>query len=787
MKRKTSIAGVMVVAMAALAQAAAGAADAVPHLFDFGTASSPVWAGFKQVTHKTLYTRELGYGWDKTDRLRSLAAGGRSSPGAPDALMGDYVHANGRDFVVDAPRAQYRAVAYVDGYQLHGRVRFRGYRIRVAGKDVARFDWTHDQFLSSDYFFKDWDRDFDPEDAVWERWADKLHRTETFDVTPVNGRIRINFSRDMQVFGLIIYPTDKEGEAKKAIERLDERRKQEFYETFFPRAIPEPEPLPRLSASDQARGYLVSSRHVFEPIGFHAAPKREEMNRPLEMFASLGEYETASFTVLPLADLEKVTVSVGDLRGTNSAIPASALKLECLRYRWAKSGPNVSPRGVILMPWTSVSAPKRYNRRFFLTVKVPPKTQAGIYSGEVRIAVSGRPTMTLPVRLRVLPFRLPTITQCGLSAGYYYYPARQTFYFDRMNNVKSPLWEKWIERDLRLMKDYNLNGFQAQSYSVKVLDYDKLAAGDPASIDFSMLDRDLAICRKMGMDGAGLIFTQFIHNALVGSRLKLKMDSEAYAVRARSFFQLLGEHVRKQGGPELAAWLTDEVRETGLQSWNLNHDKTLRLCRMVKAAPGIRTSLTLMSDRGGNKDYTDLVPACDVTQTHFWDKSARIIETANKGGHELWSYNSGRSRYSWGVQVYRLNGKGRWQWHYYTIIDRPYSPVTLRRYAVVYFTPDTILPTPAIVESREGLDDYRYIKMLEQLLQKGTGSAEARRDAQKALDDVRNLPPFGIKLAGGAAVGGRAAGVFPSNADYDRLRWRIARAIMGLAAEADKD
>jgi len=336
-----------------------------------------------------------------------------------------------------------------------------------------------------------------------------------------------------------------------------------------------------------------------------------------------------------------------------------------------------------------------------------------------------------------------------------------------------------MERDLRLMLDFNLNAIQIDYTTARIKDYDKLGEGDPDAVDFSVLNTDLAACRRVGTEGVGLIFCQYLHNGLIGRGYEF--GSEEYAIRAQNFFRLLGENVREQGGPELVAWLTDEVRETNLDPWNLNHDDALKYCEIVRKGVGdaIRTTLTLMSDRGGPVDYTDLVPACDVTQTHFWDKSDAIINTALDGGHELWSYNSGRSRYSWGLQIYRLNGKGRWQWHYYTHTNCPYNPVSRANYMAVMYTPDGHFTTPHIIEAREGLDDYRYVWMLEQAL-KQDGPQAAREQAQAALDDVRNLPPYGIELAGGASTGGSSNGVFPCSEDYDRFRWRVAQAILAL-------
>ena len=64
-----------------------------------------------------------------------------------------------------------------------------------------------------------------------------------------------------------------------------------------------------------------------------------------------------------------------------------------------------------------------------------------------------------------------------------------------------------MERDLRLMLDFNLNAVQIDFTAARVKDYDKLAEGNPESVDFSLLNRDLAACRRVGTEGVGLIFS----------------------------------------------------------------------------------------------------------------------------------------------------------------------------------------------------------------------------------------------------------------------------------------
>ncbi len=53
------------------------------------------------------------------------------------------------------------------------------------------------------------------------------------------------------------------------------------------------------------------------------------------------------------------------------------------------------------MPSSSVDMPKNVTRRFWLTVKVPVDTAAGVYRGTVRIATQRGPTHSVPLEFTV--------------------------------------------------------------------------------------------------------------------------------------------------------------------------------------------------------------------------------------------------------------------------------------------------------------------------------------------------------------------------------------------------
>jgi hypothetical protein len=78
--------------------------------FDFGSNSSPVQNGWLQVTNNTLYSPQLGYGWDA--RLTPTNRNGANPPEYPNMLR-DFNHSSSdRTFEIDLAAGTYRIELY---------------------------------------------------------------------------------------------------------------------------------------------------------------------------------------------------------------------------------------------------------------------------------------------------------------------------------------------------------------------------------------------------------------------------------------------------------------------------------------------------------------------------------------------------------------------------------------------------------------------------------------------------------------------------------------------------
>ncbi|MDP7637442.1 MAG: hypothetical protein QF577_07830, partial [Phycisphaerae bacterium] len=156
--------------------------------------------------------------------------------------------------------------------------------------------------------------------------------------------------------------------------------------------------------------------------GYHTTlPKEGQEGGTIKMFASLGEYEPAAFSVRATGKaIEGIKATVvGDLKGKDgAAIPVKNVDIRVIEL-WKR---QISSRQHMFMErflekQTAVDIPRHTTRRFWLTVHVPENAEGGTYHGKILVAAVGKPLKTLNLELEVLPLRL----QQAQGMGYFMY------------------------------------------------------------------------------------------------------------------------------------------------------------------------------------------------------------------------------------------------------------------------------------------------------------------------------------------------------------------------------
>jgi len=158
----------------------------------------------------------------------------------------------------------------------------------------------------------------------------------------------------------------------------------------------------------------------------------------LRLTACPGEYESGSFGLYALANLDSVRLTATELRAPAGVVPPSALDLRVVKV-WYQAGRGIGFQNVKLLApelllkddsLVRIDERRQTNilkldkdamrdadalqpfpieegtvKQCWVTVQVPAGAKPGTYRGAVRIA-TGKSTEDLPVELRVLPFEL---------------------------------------------------------------------------------------------------------------------------------------------------------------------------------------------------------------------------------------------------------------------------------------------------------------------------------------------------------------------------------------------
>jgi len=556
---------------------------------------------------------------------------------------------------------------------------------------------------------------------------------------------------------------------------------------------------------ERARGFLLFSRSPVRVLFPNAVPAAEERVQTLSAAACPGEYEPMVLAVRALRDLQGLRVSVGDLTGDAGVLPAQAVDVRSVRFhpkegqaRWGPFNETLMEVPLFLDKRESLAVAGSRNQPFWLTVHVPADARPDAYSGTVTVEAAGSPGARLPVTVQVYPFTPDE-------------PRGVTFaMYTKMRS--HPAWIAETFADLRAhgMTSVALCGNSGLALSVRdgrtVVDW----AGE------SPLERNMDEYTRVG-------FPEPMVWLMGGDIPKFcetvaPRDTEQFADAYRQVIRAIVEHGKQAGWPEIIFQPVDEPFEHTARL-----DEGLRLLRILKTIPGVRTEEDGMNGRWENfteawYQATDVLVLHDGPTLHrgqldmaqWWDLHAR----ATADGKTIWFYNLDLT--AWHPEPIRfMTGFGLWKSKAAGVIEWAYMfPVKEDDPGAVYSQPKALLyrfpvapgesggPCVAYEAAREGVDDYRYLITLSRLVEqaRASGKPEVAALAEELWQPVQEkLDAASFEGCRGSAGQGDWTGrceYLPggdrgvrgdhkiANAwelgDYDALRARLAQAIVQL-------
>lgn len=148
------------------------------------------------------------------------------------------------------------------------------------------------------------------------------------------------------------------------------------------------------------------------------------ITKQLTLRMARNEAEALQLVVTPNRTLQNLKVRVGDLMGVGAKIPASQITVLAVGYVPIQR--TTDNLGVVaewpdpLLPQTDagIVAKAGENQPFWIRVKAPKGTPAGIYRGRVSITAAGGISASTVLNVQVFDFDLPDQMTCETSFGF---------------------------------------------------------------------------------------------------------------------------------------------------------------------------------------------------------------------------------------------------------------------------------------------------------------------------------------------------------------------------------
>lgn len=795
-----SLALMLLTVAAGLAQEAAPELPAPPAdgvwRFDFCHPEAPAGEGFYRVLPTTAYDAQRGYGY--TEGRARTEAFDQNRRIIRDVLVLDDVTRDGiyggTAFRVDVPDGAYHVAVLTGHYSRTGANRpdahFREYSITCGDEVLYRQIGSAEDFYSADgrYFanyYRDWNPDLNLYQANISRWIPWGEAT----VQVAGGTLQVEASAYAPINALWVFPAGSEaGEAALAQFHSEQ---EEFFNSRYEWLAPEPErEMPEPPPAMTQAGAAVWVRQSADDLRPSTRPIRQDFGRPMRLFASPGEREFGVVAVLPLRDLSgAVGLSASDLSGDAGTIPAEALDIRYVRYVEYPGPDGYEVRPHFLMPWQPERMEAGITRGFWVDLFTPEDAAPGFYDGTLTLTGPNL-RLELPIEVRVLPLELPmSRLYAGVYAGDLYGTTfRHTQFYPE---IPEDLVQRALSARMHFFADQGFTGlFDSPGW------YPLEFGADGQIVTTPVWDRYMALFRMADSipEFSEIIFPYYLGGPQMfpkapgflsrAEAAKLPIDEIVFTPEAidgmtRMLTFLYGT-IREEGLPELVFYVQDELGNDGAKGARYGREllKAINECR-ERVPGGFRTAVSSLRASIAREF---LAEADIIMPNSAYPITGATIAEIRESGATLGLYNMGATRFSYGFYPWRAGAINRAQWSFSYDGDTrdPFValPAGSRVSCDCHFTPEwEVVPSIGMLSQREGVDDYRYVQLLEELLaragERGATGTAAAREARQTLQEL------------GEAV--HIDYLDPSNnwdrSTMDYWRWRVARAAMDLQNE----
>ncbi|MDD5698576.1 MAG: sugar-binding protein [Victivallaceae bacterium] len=608
----------------------------------------------------------------------------------------------------------------------------------------------------------------------------------SFPVTVNSGQLNLSFKGEYGFLlnGLIIHKKDAGRLAEKQLRKIWEEinlgqpdwiSRCQRYKYVENRQMPELTPL------DKQRGYLLFTRNYLDMVYPNSVPGKKELNGKIQIWAAPGETEPAVFGLLPLKNIDDFNIKTsGFFNDRGNQIRKEDIKINIVEYKYERLGFYRSYKYMLLpsflRPLKKLDLKKDIARQIWLNIKVPDNASPGEYKGTIELYSNGKRSGTVDLSLYVYPFKLDPLNDYTFGVFY------------RVSN-RSPKrgidgWSRTFS-ELQDMKRHNMN-----SVSLSVphgRDRKNYNFGSRGQLNPQEVLKFSRLAKKAGLTKPiPYYINPFLpyntHNA--AKVFEVKKEDWTYI---KSAVQEITEISRKENLPEILYWPVDEPHWFPIRIGN-----ALNILNYFKRNINARTYMTTI------KDNNNIFPLLDVIALGGGDGALDLIRNPPNQNKAIWAYNSigsGRFnpifavRFISGMITWKQQIKGFHNFHYLEpYASNPFNPIDSLYAAFAYPGDEQPLPTLQWEAIREGLDDLKYLRTLEKLIEESLASNDKQtvENAGRAkifLDKLKNeIKPSFRDYTFIHPVTGEPVIVAPAwpISKYDEIRRKIAQWIIKL-------
>ncbi len=548
---------------------------------------------------------------------------------------------------------------------------------------------------------------------------------------------------------------------------------------------------PPSAPAEEGPAFVVFRRNWMEHVFADDWPAEGEQAQRLSVYAARGEYEPLTVSVAARRHLQGLAVSISDFAGPGR-IPARAVDVRVVQHLDKKL--TYSDRAfrfiigipVYLEPVPDGGVDIEAGRvvRFWLTVHVPKRARPGTYRAKLRITCRGEEAVELPVRLFVWPFELPE-PERKFYGVYYTGPSR----FEKGDRIEI------LRRHLRDMREHGMTsvglcfGWNIEQTDIERGRVDFLPPGE------GLYETFMREYSKLKFPSPVIQLADTPQHALAS---KYDWRSEQFARRYAAIWQFVMQWGRRMKWPEIFVQPVDEP------AWQPGDakERNVALLRILKTmCEGIRTE-----QDGPGDDYFHNVagPWADFWCYNGGLAEPDVIRRAKEQGKIIAIYNCDVEWYrpvvdryvaGWFQEVAGIDGC--FNWAYQSFGGSPYDDGDTQTggHLAVYPPGEGRAggPSCAWEAYREGIDDFRYIALCRQLIERARKARsrkalELAAEAERILEELRGSISYSPRVRGTArweswkAEDGRIVITGALNLpngwgldDYDRARRRVAR------------